>query len=89
MVAGSNLVTVINIDCKNLTKWLNANKISLNFSKTKMVLFKPKRKSMDVNIKIKLNEKRLYETNSVKYLGIRIDNKLNTGKPIFKILLLN
>ena len=47
----------INIDLKNLTKWLNANKISLNVSKTEMVLFRPKRKSMDFNLKIKLNGK--------------------------------
>ena len=67
----------IAIDLKNLTKWLNANKISLNVSRTEMVLFRPK-KSMNLNLKIKLNGKRLYETNeiSVKYLGIRIDNKL-------------
>ena len=32
---------------------------------------------MDFNLKIKLNGKQLYETNSVKYLGIRIDTKLN------------
>ena len=32
---------------------------------------------MDFNLKIKLHGKQLYETNSVKYLGIRIDNKLN------------
>ena len=32
---------------------------------------------MDFKLKIKLNGKRLYETNSVKYFGIRIDNKLN------------
>ena len=61
----------------HLTKWLNANTISLNVSKTEMVLFRPKRKSMDFNLKIKLNGKRLYEANSVKYLVIRIDNKLN------------
>ena len=42
-----------------------------------MVLFRPKRKSMDFNLKIKLTGKQLYETNSVKYLGIRIDTKLN------------
>ena len=42
----------INIDLKNLTKWLNANKISLNVSKTEMVLFRPKRKSMDFSLKI-------------------------------------
>ena len=38
-----------------------------------MVLFRPKRKNMDFKIKIKYNGKRLYETNSVKYLGVRID----------------
>ena len=32
---------------------------------------------MDFNLKIKLHGKQLHETNSVKYLGIRIDNKLN------------
>ena len=49
----------------------------LNVSKTEMVLFRPKRKSMDFSLKIKLNGKQLYEINSVKYLGIRIDKKLN------------
>ena len=34
----------INIDLINVTKCLNANKISSNVSKTKMVLFRPKRK---------------------------------------------
>ena len=42
-----------------------------------MVLFRPKRESMDFSLKTKLNGKRLYETNSVKYLGIRIANELN------------
>ena len=42
-----------------------------------MVLVRPKRRCMDFNLKIKLNGKHLYETNSMKYLGIRIDNKLN------------
>ena len=42
-----------------------------------MVVFRPKGKSIDLNLKIKLNAKRLYETNSLKYLGIRINNKLN------------
>ena len=68
---------LINTDQKNRTKWLNANKVSLNVSKTVMVLFRPKRKTTDFNLNIKLNGKLLYETKSVKYLGIRIDNKLN------------
>ena len=32
---------------------------------------------MDFNLKIKLNGKRLYEANSVKYLVVRIDSKFN------------
>ena len=42
-----------------------------------MVLFRLKRKSIDFNLKIKLNGKQLYETSSVKYLGIKIVNKRN------------
>ena len=32
---------MLNKDLKNLTNWLNANKISLNVNKTEMILFKP------------------------------------------------
>ena len=39
-------------------------------SKAEMVIFR-----WTSVFKIKVNGKRLYETNSVKYLGIRIDNK--------------
>ena len=67
----------MNIDQKNLTNWLNDNKISLNVSKAKLIIFKPKRKFLDFNIKIKLNGKRLYPTDSVKYLEVKIHSKLN------------
>ena len=42
-----------------------------------MFIFRPKRKGMDFSLKTKWNGKWLYETNPVKYLGMRIDNKLN------------
>ena len=41
-----------------------------------MTLFRIKRKSMDFSLKLKLNGKQLYESNSLKYTGIRIGNKL-------------
>ena len=68
---------LINNDLKNLTNWLNANKISLNASKTELVFFKPKRKHIELDLKIKLNRKRLFSTESVKYLGVQIDKELN------------
>ena len=44
---------------KNLTVWLNANKISLNVEKTELVIFKHQRKKLDSESKIKLKRKRL------------------------------
>ena len=36
----------VNFDLKNLTYWLNANKISLNVKKTELVTFKHQRKKI-------------------------------------------
>ena len=46
----------VNQDLKNLTNWLNANKICLNVSKTEVVLFKSSRKLTDVPLKLKLQK---------------------------------
>ena len=72
----------VNQDLKNLTNWLNANKICLNISKTEVVLFKPSRNLTDVSLKLKLNGKRLYPTNSVNYLDIKNYEKLNWKQQI-------
>ena len=42
-----------------------------------IITFKPKRKPLDFNMKIKSHRKRLYPTDSVRYLGVKIDSKLN------------
>ena len=75
----------VNLDLKNLTYWLNANRISLNVKKTELVIFKHQRKKIDSPIKIKLIRKRLYPSKSVKYLGIKIDENLNWKQHIHDI----
>ena len=67
----------VNYDLKNLNNWLNANKICLNVDKTEVVLLKSLKKQTDSDFHVKLNGKRLYPTDSVKYLGIVIDKNLN------------
>ena len=67
---------------KILTNWINANKIWQNISKTEVDLFKLSRKLIDVPLKLKHNGKKLYPTNSVKYLGIKIDENLNWQQQI-------
>ena len=71
-----NLNKQINRDMKHLNNWLSANKISLNVEKTELVIFKSPRKVLLDEIKIKLSGKRLYPSNSVKFLGIKIDRFL-------------
>ena len=72
----------INIDLKFLCHWLNANKISLNTNKTEYVLFRHKQKSINFNLKLKLNGKKLYPSSYIKYLGIFIDENLNWKKHV-------
>ena len=68
---------LVNADLKYLVNWLNANKISLYVKKPQMVIFKSKQKKLEGDLKIKLFGKRLYLTESVKYLGVKIDTNLS------------
>ena len=68
---------LVNADLKHLVDLLNASKISLRVKKTEMVIFKSKQNKFEGDLKIKLCGKRLYPTESVKYLGVKIDTNLN------------
>ena len=52
----------VNFDLKNSSNWLDANKISLNVSKTELIMFKPRMKKVDFDLKLKLDGKRIYPT---------------------------
>ena len=62
---------------KQMNNWFKPNKISLNVEKTKLVILKSPRKVLSDEIKIKLTGKKLYPSNSVKYLWVRIDKFLH------------
>ena len=67
----------LNFDLRQLVLWLKANKISLNTSKTELLIFRHPNKPINYDLKIKLQGKRLLPSNYVKYLGILIDPHLN------------
>eukprot|EP00111_Clytia_hemisphaerica_P015016 TCONS_00044206-protein len=67
----------VNADLRVLVNWLNANKISLNASKTEFVIFRSPWRQMDCIPRIKLCRKILSPSKSVKYLGVHHDNHLN------------
>ena len=66
-----------NADLKHLVNWINVNKISVNVKKNEMVIFKTKQNKFKADLKIKLFGKRLYPTESVKYLGVKINTNLS------------
>ena len=60
----------LNKNLRELSFWLNANKIALSVAETKIILFKTCNKNYDADLKIKLCIKRIHASQYVKYLSI-------------------
>ena len=70
-----NIVRKLNVDLKSLNHWLLANKISLNSTKTELITFKNKNKTIP-KLNIKLNGIKLEPKPEIKYLGLIFDEHL-------------
>ena len=68
------LAKQMNLDLKFLCHWLNANKISLNASKTEYIIFKHARKPTNFDVRLFINGNRLVPSNCIKYLGVLLDS---------------
>ena len=66
----------LNHDLKLCGEWLNANRLSLNVDKTKLLLLHSNKKKMDYDIRIKINGSKINPSDHVKYLGIFLDKNL-------------
>ena len=71
------IIDIINSELKLVTDWLRTNKLSLNESKRKFLLFRPINKLNLTLSDIKLNGYLLSLAKSVTYLGIAIDETLS------------
>ena len=72
----------MNNELKLLTGWLRADKLSLNESKTKILIFRPRRKLNITVPKIKLNSFILTPETSITHLGIEVYENLSWNKQI-------
>ena len=70
------LKKIVNQELSNISNWLKANKLSLNESKTKVLVYRYKAKKND-NFQVKINDTEIGESRFATYLGIIMDNKLN------------
>ena len=63
---------------KNMSNYFNSNSLYLNETKTKYLRFHQHNVKADINdVRIMLNNTILDQTNTVKFLGLTLDDKLN------------
>ena len=74
------LQKVVNRELKNIKKWSDANRLSLNIAKTNFVIFHSKPINFNELIRIKFGSKLLTRVESIKHPGILVDSTL-TWKP--------
>ena len=67
--------SVVNRELSKIDVWLRANKLFINYSKTKFLLFNRTAKKCDFNVMV--NGFVIEQSESVKYLGVVLDDKLN------------
>ena len=70
----------VNCDLCLLHEWLLANKITVNKDKTELIYFHKARLKVPTNLNIKMNGKKLYHSNKMKYLGVYVDETLSDNE---------
>ena len=69
--------SLINNELVKINSWFLDNKLLINFNKTNYMIFKQKNKVIDENlINIHIENNDINKVTSVKFLGVKIDNKL-------------
>ena len=77
--------SVVNHELKLLSQRLRSNKLSLNETKTELIIFRSPRKNLPREPDIRINNYKLKLDSHVKYLGILIDEVLSWNKQIESI----
>ena len=89
LITGKSLKKInkyVNHDLRLLCHWLRANKISLNVSKTEIIIFKRKNKQTQKHLNFRVSGQKIEITNSVKYLGIQLNDSLTWKTHLISLL---
>ena len=73
-----NLENTLNTELEKVSVWLIVNKLSINIKKTKYIIFKTRQKRITPhNMLIKVNNETIEQKESIKFLGVIIDESLS------------
>ena len=80
----NDLSVVLNKELVKISDWLKANKLSLNILKTNLIAFtRSKVNACDLNVFI--DNIKIKQVDSVKFLGVDVDSKLSWKEHISKV----
>ena len=72
------LQIVVNTELQKIDNWLRRNTLMLNYNKTNFLLInKHPYKKLECNFTLSINNTSINRTDSVKYLGVYLDDTLN------------
>ena len=75
--SAKDLQAIINDDLQSLSHWLNNNLLTLNYDKTKFMIFTNRQRSTPSDINITINNKTVLQATSFKYLGLTLTPDLS------------
>ena len=70
------LINQLNCESQNVSAWLRANKLLINVSKTKLIIFRPRQRSLPNRSPLILDNNVVDLVESTKFLGVYIDQHL-------------
>ena len=76
----------MNLDLRSVCNWLKANKISLNASKTEIIIFRSRNKHIYKKLNFRLSGQKMKTSTCIKYLGLLLDENLNWKKQMSSLL---
>ena len=72
-----NVTNNINFELNKVHNWLVANKLSLNVSKTKFMVFSFPQRKLDLNINLKIVDTYIERTTEFNFLGLTVNENEN------------
>ena len=78
------LQTTVNLELCKIDHWLRANKLSLNYNKTNLLLL-TSRKHNPASFKVIIKNHNISPEDNLKYLGVLLDNKLSWKPHVQKV----
>jgi hypothetical protein len=79
------IISIFNNELNKLVNWLNANKLSLNITKTHYIIFRSKRQCVVTNNKLSINGSIIENVEHTKFLGVTIDSTLSWDRHISNV----